>query len=130
MEAALSVTRVKNRFMQNHEGFWHDYRWIIPVFILALFCDAVSTIYFMNIIGVEAELHPGFYYASKMFGPFLGPLFGATWKAIGAVTVAIYCRKFAAYIFMSATIISFWAAWYNFWGMHFYSPMLLEWIPW
>jgi hypothetical protein len=129
MEAVFMTTRIKDRFMQNHTGFWHDYRWLITIFIVAIFCDALSTINFMHRIGIEAELHPVFYLFSKAFGPNLGPLIGATGKAIAALAVAIYCRQFAPYIFLAASLISFWAAWYNIWGLHIYSPILLEWIP-
>jgi hypothetical protein len=129
MEAILTTTRIKNRFIQNHTGFWMTYRWFIGVFIIAVFCDALSTIHFMNRFGIEGELHPAYYLVSKALGPNLGPLIAAVGKAIAGFAVAIYCRQFAVHIFLAASIISFWAAWYNIWGLHIYSPILLEWIP-
>jgi hypothetical protein len=129
MEAVYTTNGIKDRFVQNHTGFWQAYRWFIAVFIIAIFCDALSTIHFMNRIGIEAELHPAFYLISRIFGPNFGPLLGAAGKAIAGFAVAIYCRQFAAHILLAASIISFWASWYNIWGMHIYTPILLEWIP-
>ncbi|MHC4271578.1 MAG: hypothetical protein ACYST2_04620 [Planctomycetota bacterium] len=129
MEAVFTKTNIRDRFLQNHTGFWQMYRWFIAIFIVAIFCDALSTIHFMNRIGIEAELHPAFYLVSKIFGPNLGPMLGAAGKVMAGFAVAIYCRQYAAHIFLAASIISFWAAWYNIWGMHFYTPILLEWIP-
>jgi len=122
MEAVYTKNRIKDRFIQNHTGFWYEHRWILAVFITAVFCDALSTIMFMNRLGIEAELHPIYYLVSKVFGPNIGPLLGAVGKTGAAIAVGIYCRKFAPYLFLAITIISFWAAWYNVWGINIYVP--------
>jgi uncharacterized membrane protein len=83
----------------------------------------------VNKAGIEAELHPGFYFVSRIFGPNVGPLLGAAGKAIAAFVVAIYYRRFAAYILLAPTIISLWAAWYNIWGIHTYVPLIFNWMP-
>jgi len=109
--------RVFTKFRKNSDGFWDKYRWFIIIFLLALFCDAVSTIRFMLQDGADMELHFAIRVVSKIFGPILGLLIAVAAKMLAAMFVAIYCRRFAAYIFLVATIISFWAAWYNIWGI-------------
>jgi len=119
------------KFQENRRGFWEDYRWFIVVFALALLCDAASTVYFMLESGPETELHPVIQFiSSHMLGPIAGPLFAAFAKLTAGIVVAVYCRKFAAYIFSAVSVISFWAAWYNVWGFRIYTPSFLKWIPW
>jgi hypothetical protein len=105
------------KFSENYRGFLKDYRWFIAVFVLALFCDAASTIHFMLIAGTDVEMHPLIRMVSKILGPVAGPLLAAVAKAVAGVIVCIFCRRFAAYIFVIASVISFWAAWHNTWVM-------------
>ena len=105
------------RFRNNARGFWGVYRWVLIVFVVSLLCDAASTIYFMIQMGPEPEIHPMVRIAARIVGPVAGPLLGALVKALAGVIVAIYCRRFAACILILASLISFWAAWYNVWGM-------------
>jgi len=119
-----------NRFRKNWCGFWKTYSWLIAVFIVALFCDAASTIHFMLRAGPEVEMHPIIRCISRIMGPVVGPLAAATGKAITGIALAVYLRRFAAYLFVTASIISFWAAWYNIWGHKLYTPMILEWFVW
>jgi len=95
-----------------------------------MFCDAGSTMYFMLREGPEAEMHIAIRFVSEIFGPIAGPLIGAVGKAVAGVLVGIYIRRFAAYIFVTASIISFWAAWYNMWGFRLYTPIIVQWFPW
>lgn len=118
------------KLKENSWGFWKDYRWFIIVFVIALFCDAAGTIHFMLIEGPDVEIHPVIRLVSKILGPVAGPLIAAVGKAFAGILVCIYCRRFAAYIFVAASIISFWAAWYNLWGFKIYTPLILRWIPW
>ena len=126
-------TRVANpaaaRFKNNARGFWGAYRWVVIVFLVSLFCDAASTIHFMVKTGPELEIHPMVRIAARIAGPVAGPLLGALAKALAGVIVAIYCRRFAAYILILASLISFWAAWYNIWGVNMYYPMFMRWLP-
>ena len=126
-------TRVANpaaaRFRNNARGFWGAYRWVVIVFLVSLFCDAASTIHFMVKVGPELEIHPMVRIAARIIGPVAGPLFGALVKALGGIVVAIYCRRFAPHILILASLISFWAAWYNIWGINMYNPMFMRWAP-
>ena len=117
-------------FKNNSYTFFWDYRWFITIFVVAVICDAITTIHFMLKDGIEAEVHLIIKYISRFLGPVAGPVTGAVGKILGGIVVGIFLRRFAAYIFMTASIISFWAAWYNLWGYKIYKPILLDWIPW
>ena len=118
------------KFRENYRGFLKRYQWSIAVFVLALFCDAASTIHFMLVEGPDVEIHPLIRLVSKILGPVAGPLLAAAGKAVTGVVVSIFCRRFATYIFVTASVISLWAAWYNMWGYKVYTPLILKWIPW
>lgn len=102
-------------FKTNSRGFWKAYRGLIILFIVSLIADGASTIYFMLRIGPQAEIHPAIHFVSKLqvLGPIAGPTVSVVAKAVAGITVGIYWRRFAAYVFIAATVISFWAAWYN-----------------
>jgi len=121
--------RIVSKFKQNSRGFLKDYRWFIVVFTFSLLCDAASTIVFMLREGPNIEMHPVIRYVSEMLGPILGPLLSAAFKIAAGTAVAIYCRRFAAHIFITVSIISFWAAWYNIWGYKIYTPNIMVWFP-
>lgn len=115
---------------RNYPGFWRSYRWLLLIFFAALLCDGLSTIYFMRRQGAEIEVHPAIRLASTYLGTIAGPLLGVAGKAAAGLLVAIYWRRFAAYILLAAALLSFWAAWYNVWGAEIYIPRILYWIPW
>ena len=122
---------VITKFRQNYRGFWRSYRWLIIIFIIALLCDAAGTIHFMLKDGANTEeVHPVINLAAKILGPVLGPLFGAIGKAFAGLCVAIYCRRFAPYILITVSVISFWAGWFNVWGNELYVPNIFKYLPW
>jgi len=86
-----------DKFRENYSGFLHRYRWFIAVFVLAIFCDAASTIHFMLIEGPGVEIHPLIRLVSKIFGPVVGPVMAAVGKTLAGVGLCIFCRRFAAY---------------------------------
>jgi len=117
-------------FRENYRGFWKDYRWFIVVFVVSLFCDAGSTMHFMLREGPDAEMHIVIRFLAETLGPVTGPLIGAIGKVVAGVVVGVYIKRFAGYIFVTASIISFWAAWYNLWGFKLYTPIIVQWFPW
>ena len=125
----MTANKIKERFIQNSRRFWATHKWILSVYILALLADGISTIHFMLAEGVDMELHPVVHIAAHIFGPVLGPLIGFFGKAIAGVIVAIYWRRIAWIILLVASIISFWAAWYNIWGWQYYEPGIIKWWP-
>ena len=118
------------RFRANCFGFWRKYRWLIAIFVVAALCDGLSTIYFMLRWGASAEVHPIIRLVSHIFGPILGPLLSVSVKAALGIALAIYLRRIAFYILLFSAGLSFWAAWYNFYGYSIYTPRILYWIPW
>ena len=123
----MSITET---FQNNLAGFFKAQRFYLGVFLLAILADGASTVYFMTHDPYSEELHPGIELMAKWFGPIIGPLLGVAGKAVAAVAVAIYLRRWARYIFITASILSFWAAWYNLWGYEHYTPLFLKYIPW
>ena len=117
-------------YNENYRGFIREYRWFIAIFTIAILCDAASTIHFMLRIGPDSEMHIIIRYLSKLLGSVAGPLAGAIGKISAGTIVAIYLRRFAIYIFVTASAISFWAAWYNMWGHKIYIPRILVWLTW
>lgn len=122
------MKKIAARFRENYDGFWRHYRWLAGVFVLGLLCDGISTVYFMTREGIDGELHPAIYSISLFLGPVAGPMVGVCVKAIAGIGLAIYLRRFAAYIFILTSAMSFWAAWYNIWGWRIYTPIILEWV--
>jgi hypothetical protein len=104
---------VLERFKKNCRGFWGAYHWLIILFVISLIADGGSTIYCMLRAGPEVELHPAIYIVARTLGPIAGPLCSVVAKTVAGIMVAVYCRRFAGYIFVAGAIISFWAAWYN-----------------
>ncbi|MBN2210813.1 MAG: hypothetical protein JW709_05390 [Sedimentisphaerales bacterium] len=117
-------------FLNNKQGFIKAHKVYFAVFLVAILADGLSTIYFMTQDPYSDELHPGIELAAKILGPVVGPLLGAAGKTTAALLVAIYLRRWAKYIFITASILSFWAAWYNIWGYELYTPLFLKYIPW
>ena len=124
------ANRIIERLRDNSRGFWGKYYWLTLIFVVSVLCDALSTIHFMRKWGPEAEIHLAIRWTSMLFGNIIGPLIGAFGKAVAGLLVAIYLRRFAVYILITVSIISFWAAWYNVWGYKVYEPNILNWIPW
>ena len=117
------------RYFWNELEFWRAHSVLFCILVVALFCDGVSTCWFMTQDCIEIELHPGVYAAAVMFGPIAGPLIAACGKVVAAIVVGLYFRKIAWAIYILATAVSFWAAWYNVWGCRIYTPAILEWWP-
>ncbi len=101
------------------------------LFVVTAFCDAGSTIHFMLRSGPdfhEFEIHPFISFVSRIFGPVAGPIIGVIAKIVAAIPVAIYCRRFAVHIFLAASFVFLWAAWYNVWGHEIYTPNIFRWF--
>lgn len=120
--------RIVERFRDNYRGFWRAFAWVVGIYLVALLCDGVSTIYFMVRIGAESELHPAVKLASRVLGPVAGPLLGVLGKGVCGIVVAVWFRRFAGYILLTVSAVSFWAAWYNVWGCEVYVPRFMMWL--
>jgi hypothetical protein len=115
---SIGAIAVVTNFRRNCAGFWRSYRWLILLLSVGLLCDAVSTIGFMEELGIEAELNPSVRALSYTFGTTAGPLLGAVLKAGVCCVICVYYRRFAPHMFCCATFAYFFAAWFNVWGIH------------
>lgn len=122
---------VRRRLALNAQGFFIKYRLFVGIFLLGLLADAISTIFFMLEwqIGPGGEIHPVVRWATMLAGPVAGPLFGAAFKAVAGLLVAIYLRHSARVILLSAGTVGLWAAWYHLWGYMLYEPLVLSLMP-
>lgn len=111
-----TLAEIRGRFEVHLAGFFHAHRWVVGVFLAALAADAISTSYFLISRPGEEELHPAVSAAIGIAGPIAGPMIGFFGKAIPGLFVAIYLRRWARVILLSASGISLFAAWYNVWG--------------
>lgn len=123
MEAAI------DRFRVDFTVFWREHRLLFVIFTFSLILDALSTVHFMSYEGVGSELNPVVALMSITFGTVAGPFIGAVIKAFACVLVAVYYRPYAKYLLVTASLVYFWAAWYNVWGVNIYTPLFFYVIP-
>ena len=87
-------------------------------FVLAVSCDAASTVHFMQYIGPDAESHLMVRFAAQTLGIYWGPLMTIPGKLLGALFLGATLGDRARWALLIAGAISIWAAWYNVWGMY------------
>ena len=126
LESARPVT---TRFRANLAGYFADLRGWIAAVVLAAALDGASTIRFMLADGAEHELHPAIRFVSEILGPVAGPIAGKLIQLFALFLVTVYLRDYARYIFFLVTAIYLWAAWYNLWGGHLYTPLFFQYLP-
>ena len=117
------------RLLRNYEGYWHRYRLLITITCLTAIADFISTVHFMHHDGVHHELHPGIRLAAQELGPVVGVMLGKLAQLAALVLVTLYLRHIARLIFIAASLMYGWAAWYNLTGYKLYAPLLFEWLP-
>ncbi len=125
-----TVGDVVERFRVNSRGYLHPYRVWLWIVGLAALADFGSTVHFMLRDGVGGELHPVIRVLSVMFGPVVGPLLGKVGQMGAVLVTTIFLRAYALYIFLAATILYAWAAWYNVWGAELYDPRFMKLLMW
>lgn len=125
MAQIRTIQDVVNRLRENSKGYIRKYFVYLVLTSLAAAADMVSTMYIMLLFGPEAERHPTIRLAATILGPFVGPIVGKLWQLATVITVTIYLRKWAVYIFATITFLYGWAAWYNIWGWNIYYPRIL-----
>ncbi len=113
MEQIRSMDDVVRRIRANWRGYVATHGVFLVLVILAAAADAFSTVFFMLIRGPQEEAHPVIRALALLLGPVLGPLVGKLMQIVALVAVTVFLRRWAVYLFISATIIYAWAAWYN-----------------
>jgi len=109
-------------------GYLHEFRWYLSALLLATLADFYSTHRFMAAGGIEDELHPVIRWVSLLCGPFLGPLLGKLGQFAAVVFVTVLFRPQARIVFIPVTLVYFYAAWFNLWGISLYTPLFLKWL--
>lgn len=120
---------VSDRLAANYRGYWRRYQWLLIATSITAFADLITTIRFMRADGIEQELHPAIRIVASLVGPLLGAFIGKLAQLAAIVLVTLYARRIAIYVFIAATMLHGWAAWYNVWGRDIYTPLLIEWLP-
>lgn len=126
MTQIRSIRDIVERFRANWHGYLGRYRILLVLTIIAGTADMLSTIRFMLLYGPEYEGHPAVRLFSIFFGPIFGPVIGKICQFAVIITVTVYLRRWAVYIFLTVIILYTWAAWYNIWGQNLYYPRLLK----
>jgi hypothetical protein len=123
-----SLADIRRRLRENWRGYLHEHRIFLALVVLASLADMASTIHFMIRTGPAGEWHPTVRMVSYLFGPILGPILGKAIQVIAVVTLTVYLRRWAIFIFVPVIILYAWAAWYNIWGHHLYYPPFLRFL--
>jgi len=126
MTQVRTIRDIIERLRMNWRGYLQQYWIFLVLTILAAAADMFSTIRFMLLEGPEAEGHPAVRLISIVFGPIFGPVIGKICQFAVIISVTVYLRRWAVYIFVIVIILYTWAAWYNIWGQYVYYPRLLK----
>ena len=112
-ENKTALKKIKQRFLDNKDGFFEAYKFPITLLAITALLDAFSTFCFMYVLGVEYELHPIVRELSYWLGPVVGPFLGGALKIVFGITAIIYIRKFEKHLLMAASIFYAYAFMHN-----------------
>ena len=121
-----TIYGIIGRFHTNWQGYLRTYWLLLVLTFLTAVADMFTTIHFMLIEGPQTEGHPAIRLLSMILGPVFGPLIGKFVQLGVIVSLTVYLRRGAVYIFVTVIIIYTWAAWYNIWGQSVYYPRILK----
>ncbi len=126
MTKVRTIHDIFERFRLNWQGYLRRYWIFLVLTTFAAAADLFSTIRFMLLEGPEAEGHPAVRVLAIVFGPVFGPVIGKICQFAVIISLTVYLRRWAVYIFVAVIILYTWAAWYNVWGQNLYYPRLLK----
>ena len=107
---------LRDRLDAHDPGNWRRYRGPIIALCLASIADMGSTIYLMRSHGVDLEIHPVIRTVALWTGPIAGPVIGKLGQLAAIFLVTLYTPRFAAIIFVAATVLYSMAAAVNLWS--------------
>lgn len=113
-------------FTDNAAGFFAAHRMVLIILVVAAMADLATTIRFMLADGVHQEVHPVIRAVSVLFGPIMGPTIGKLGQVVGVLIIGILFRRHARIIIATVAFLYAWAAWYNIWGVHLYTPRIVS----
>jgi hypothetical protein len=114
------------RLRRNWPGYFGAFYPYLFAVTVAATLDFLSTWRFMSEGSPEDELHPVIRLVSLTFGPVIGPLIGKLGQLLALLFLTVVFRPFARVIFVPVIVIYLYAAWYNTWGVNFYTPLWLR----
>jgi hypothetical protein len=114
---------------RNYDGYFDRYPLLITITVIAAMADFISTVHFMHHDGIHHELHPGIRMAAEELGIVAGAFIGKIVQLAALFLVTLYLRSITRLLFVAATMMYGWAAWYNVWGHHHYTPLLIYYLP-
>ena len=115
------------RLCLDTSGLIDRHRWFFYLYLIALFLDMLSTIYFMQFTGPRAETHPVVWAASVQFGTTAGPILGAMFKVFALCIVCSHWKRVTRPVLCIATAVYLFAAWYNVYAQDIYVNYLAIW---
>lgn len=118
----------ESRIRRNLPGYFRAFRGELVLVSLAALADLISTIRFMAAGQIEDEFHPVIRLVSVWFGPYGGPVIGKLGQLLAVVFLTLVFRRWARILFGTVIFIYAYAAWYNTWGLHLYTPRFLRWF--
>ena len=108
------IMAATNRIRENAGQFMMENRKLLYLLVIAGFVDLLSTIYFMQTVGVHKEIHPLFRHLGFAYGPVVGPILGKFAQIFLGLFAVLYFRKHAKLIIVLAAVMYSWAAVANF----------------
>ena len=112
-ENKSAMIRIKQRFLENYEGFYDTFKFPITFLVITALLDAFSTFCFMYVLGVEQELHPIVRSLSEFMGPLVGPFLGGALKIFFGLAAIVYIRRFEKPLIWAASILYAYAFMHN-----------------
>jgi hypothetical protein len=103
-----------SRYQNNVNGFWMEHRKLVYLLIIAGFVDLLSTVFFMQTVGIHREIHPMIRLFAYEYGIIWGTLLGKFAQIFMGTLAVIYYRKHAKLILVFAAVMYSWAAVANF----------------
>lgn len=111
------MAAIPKEFDEAFQDFWKRH-WLLAILLLAaLTFDTVSTIHFMQHDGIELEIHPLVRASATLLGPVSGTILSSfLFRAVAGVMLAVYLRRFSAWVLTVPIITSTVAGFINFFG--------------
>jgi hypothetical protein len=108
------VDTISGNIERAFQDFWKKHRILSILLLAALIFDTVST---MQRDGIELEIHPLVRASATLLGPVSGTILSAFFfRAVAGLMLAVYLRRFSAWVLIVPIITSTIAGFINFFG--------------
>ena len=111
------MDRFPNKIDLAFQEFWKKHCFLSILLLAAFIFDTLSTIYFMENYGIELEIHPLVRTSAMLLGPVSGTILSSfLFRAVAGVMLAMYLKRFSAWVLTLPIITSTIAGFINFFG--------------